>query len=507
MKFALERLPNGQSQIVDATGKPLGGADAGHPILHILPKLWVPTEILGRPNNPFDDRLLCEEVTLTVSSTLSTEVMPKGGIVIRQPYPNRQYFIGGSELTRNGWIAHLPADATDFDIELQWHIRSPAIWPICAKDDWVVRHLLHIKLLPGKGITYSMDSSCWPQRGGQPRRISPVTVLGCEEQDQIDRERRQIIKDSDLIYTDGEANGELAGYFLEEQVDIIGVPLEQAWSVGGFQQEQLHEVRQTAILNHDIEAHYANGPIEMPVQLFLKAIAHAEEVEFEKDSDFVKTIAGEPGGLEQHPAMTLLCSWWESARPEGEPFRPGMAMPLVRVRDDGDYWWGDRDVPNSKVNGFNPSGRNTARVGDSILILFQAKQEHAVFASDGMRVFLPSGEQFSTIGIDKSEYLTGKSDEAYACLKSLADFAYNFPSVWAFLNKVGAEYQMYERARVSQPVALPEAFKRCSQCGGLPVITEDPTGNSRFRFLLQCGDHTALGADSVEEISRDWHCD
>jgi len=37
--------------------------------------------------------------------------------------------------------------------------------------------------------------------------------------------------------------GELAGYFLEDQVDITGVPLEQAWSIDAFQEEQLHEVQ------------------------------------------------------------------------------------------------------------------------------------------------------------------------------------------------------------------------------------------------------------------------
>ena len=68
MKFALQRLPNGQTQMVDANGNPLGQGDADRPILHILPKLWVPAEILGHPNERFDDGLMCEEITLKMTS-------------------------------------------------------------------------------------------------------------------------------------------------------------------------------------------------------------------------------------------------------------------------------------------------------------------------------------------------------------------------------------------------------------------------------------------------------
>lgn len=503
MKHALQRLPNGETRIVDANGDPLGNGDVDRPVLHVLPKLFVPAEMLGRHSRDFDG-LMHEEITLTVTSSLPIDVQPEGGIEIRQPYPNRRYFVGGSKLIRNGWIVPIPVDVTEFDIEFQWRIESAAMWHVFPRDDWQVRHLIHIKLHPGKGITYSMDGSCWPQREGPAMRISPVSVLGFEKEDQIDRDQRQIVKDSDLIYTDGELKGELAGYFLEERVDITGVPLEQAWSIDAFQEEQLHEVRQTAIFTQDIEVHRANGPVEMPAELFLQAIDHAKKVAFGKKSKFAKTIAGVPGGMEQHPAMKLLCDWWETVRPEGEPFKPGMAMPLVRVRDDGEYWWGDRQVPNSPINGFNPSGRNAARIGDLILVLFQAQQENAVFDNNGMTVLLPNGERFSTIGIDKEQYLNGESDEAWACLDALASFPACFPSAWAFLNKTGGEYLMAERAKVAKPVVLPEGVTRCPTCGELPTVTEDPTGTSRSPFLLKCGEHVHAGGESLEELLSEW---
>lgn len=123
-------------------------------------------------------------------------------------------------------------------------------------------------------------------------------------------------------------------------------------------------------------------------------------------------------------------------RPDGEPFKPGVPMPMVRVCDDDEYWWADRDVPNSPVNGFNSSGRDAARIGDQILVLFQAKQEHAVFDKKGMTVFLPSGKEFNFIGIDKEDFTSGRRDEARYSLRALADFPAIFPSAWEYLNKV-----------------------------------------------------------------------
>ncbi|WP_412509934.1 hypothetical protein, partial [Roseovarius sp. SYSU LYC5161] len=86
-----------------------------------------------------------------------------------------------------------------------------------------------------------------------------------------------------------------------------------------------------------------------------------------------------------------------------------------------------------------------------MLVLFQATQDNAIFDKDGMSVFLPSGEHFSTIEIDRAEYLSGESDEAWACLNALASFRSRFFSAWRFLNRIGGEYRMAERAKVARP--------------------------------------------------------
>lgn len=435
MQYALQQLPDGQRRIVDAQGNPLGTGDVDQPILHVLPKLFVPAEILDHSSKRFSEGLACEEITLTVTCNLPFDVLPEGGIDIRQPYPNRRYFVGGSKLIRNGWIVPLPQDVSEIDLEFQWHIESASIWRIFPKDDWSVRHLLHIKLHPGTGLTYSMDGACWPSREGAAMYVSPISTLGFEEETDIDLTRRQIVQELDLVYTDGELKGDLAGYFLEEQVDITGIPLEQAWSISAFDEEQLHEVRQSAAFSSCNEAHRANGAVEMPADLLVQAIKQAEEIPFDTDSAFAASVAGVPGGMEQHPAMRLLCDWWETVRPAGEPFRPGYAMPLVRVRDDGEYWWGHHEVPNSPVDDFNPTGRDAARIGDLVLVLFQACQSSATFDESGMTTLLPSGTTFSTIGIDKEQYLSGESDEAWYCLNALASFRLRFPAAWEVLTK------------------------------------------------------------------------
>jgi len=506
MKFALQRLPNGEAQMVGANGNPLGKGDADRPILHVLPKLLVPAEALPPQSRPYDG-MECNNLSLEVTSTLPVEVVPEGGVVIRQPYPNRRYFVGGSSLIRNGWIVALPLDANEFDIEFRWLLEGPGVWRTLRQDEWEVRHRIHIKLHPGKGMTYSMDSACWPERDGPAIRFSPVSPLGIEKEDPNERSHRQIMRDSDLIYQEGEQNGELAGYYLEERVDITGVPLEQAWTIDAFEEEQLHEVTQVAVFAHDNEAHQANGPVEMPAELFVRAVKLAEDIAFETGSDFSKAVAEVPGGMERHPAMRLFCEWWESVRPDGEPFKPGSAMPMIRVRDDGQYWWGHHEIPNLPVKDFNLSGRDVARVGNLMLVLFQATQDVATFDHTGMHIFLPSGEPYNTVGIGKNEFLAGESDEAWFCLNALASFRTRFPSAWKFLNKVGGEYRMARRAEVAQVVQLPEGTKSCPNCHGMPVLTKDPTGESSVPFLLKCADHVTISGDTIEEVLSDWNED
>jgi len=510
MRYAQQVLPSGETRIVDANGKPLSKGDADRPLLHVLPKLFVPADAVGRDYLRDQGLVFVHSVELAVSSTLPADLTPEGGIFVRQPYPNRRYFVGGSALIRNGWLVPLPIDATEFDITFHWQIEGA--WECFRQDDWEIQHVVHIKLHPGKGLTYTMDCSCWPQTDGPARRFGPVTPLGIEEDDPSENKRRQIIKTSDLVYTGGEDDGCLAGYYLEERINITGIPLGQAYTIDAFQDEQLHEVKQTASLKQDNEAHRANGPVEMPADVFVRAVKFAGEVAFDVESEFAKSVTGVPGGFERHPAMRLLCDWWDTVRTAGEPFKPGSAMPMVRVRDDGEYWWGYYEIPNAPVEKFNPSGRDVARIGDFLLVLFQATQEVAKFDQDGMHIMLPSGEVYNCIGIEKKDYLAGECDEAIFCLRALDAFPTRFPAAWKFLNQKGGEYAQMRRAAVERVVPLPQGTKHCT-CGQPPILTEDPTAYGDGRFRLTCagteGDknHTSLWGATEEEIIADWNDD
>ena len=508
MKYAQQILPNGQSRIVDASGQPLGCGDADRPLLHVLPKLFVPVKALGvgskRSLHP--SGLTCDKIILEVTSTLPIDIQPEGGIFVRQPYPNRQYFVGGSALLRNGWLVPLPPDAAEFDVQFSWQCEDA--WLVFHVDEWEVRHLIHIKLHPGKGMTYTMDSKCWPQRDGPAMKFTPVTPLGIKGDDKLDQTRRNIIRESNLMYPAGdEWEGDISGYFLEEGVEITGIPLEQAYTIDAFQDEHLHEVKQTAILKQNNDTHRANGSIEMPPDLFVRAVKLVEEHPFDKKSEFAKSVAGVSGGCERHPAMRLLCEWWNEVRPQGEPFRPGLAMPMVRVRDDGEYWWGYYEIPNVAVENFNSNGRDTARVGDFLLILFQATQDAATFDDEGMHIALPSGEPFNCIGIAKRDYLAGESDEAWHCLQALASFPSRFPAAWNFLNQKGWEYVAARRAQVAINLPLPEGMRPCYTCNGMPTLTEDPTDHSDSRFRLECGDHFMSHQASLENVIQHWSFD
>lgn len=503
MKFALQELPDGQTRIVDAHGNPLGSGDADRPLLHVLPKLFVPQGMLGRINAPYSG-LQCEEITLEVKTSLDVNILPEGGIRIRQPYPNRRYFVGGSEMIRNGWIVPLPMDVNEFDIEFNWCLEGRGVWAEIPRDVWWVRHALHIKLLPGRGLTYSMDAACWPRIKGAPVFNSPVTNIGHDKHSKVDGKGRQIVKESTLVYKSEGTEDELAGYFIEEKVDIIGVPLDQAWSIDAFQDEQLHEVRQTALLCQENEQHRHNGPVEMPSTLLVEAISLAKTVRYDKGSKFDIGTKGIPGRMERHPAMKLLCEWWTSARALGEPFVPGSAMPLVRVRDDGQYWWGSHEIPNAPVDGFNKGGRDAACVGDQVLVLFHATQESATFGSEGMSIPLPSGAPGTTIGIAEEEYLSGEMDEAWQCLEALRVFPDRFPAAWHFLNKRGREYAKTQRSKVERQVPLPDEIKACAVCGQQPALTEDPTNNGADRFILECTDHLHISGETIDEIIWEW---
>ncbi|WP_017461440.1 hypothetical protein [Dyella ginsengisoli] len=428
MHFARATLPNGDSCVVDAHGKPLGNSDADRPIFHILPKLFVLPQLI-RPHR--GEGLRPKDITLQIETTLPGGLLPEGGIVIRQPYPNNRYFVAGSTMIRNGWIMPLPQGVDRFEVQLRWCIESECLRPHYGATRMEMIHRIIIQLLEGSGRTYSMDANNWPHVDGPTFARSPISVLhidGDHTEDDFTRGRH-------ITRHGAQGNPEASGraeFIIDESVAIPGVPLAKAWSIDAHQAEQLHEVRQSTKIIGDADSHLANGAQVMPAKIFIEAVALARRIPAGPRSKFRRSVADVAAGMEQHPAMKMLCDWWDSVQPAGEPMRAGSAMPLVRVRDDGEYWWGYYEIPNCQVAGFNPTGANAARIGDLILVLFTAKQEHATFGEGdfGMQLYHPNGDEASLIGCSKADYLAGEQDEAWFALRALQDFPDRFPAAW-----------------------------------------------------------------------------
>lgn len=412
MKFALYPTVDGSFEIVGPDLKPLGDADAEQPMLHVLPKLY-----MLRGARP-------EHMTLNVSCSLPVSIVPEGGIHIRQPCPNRRYYVGGSADSRNGWLVALPDGVSEFDIKFQWTLQRPSDGDVTF-GAWRIEHLIHVKLRAGAGHTWSMDAANWPHDPDlpPPGKRSPVSIRD------MDDDAASLLEARDIVRSEYIDEAFARGFALDERVEIPGVPLEKAWSINAFNELQIHEVEHTETIANGIGAHRANALIEMPARLFLDAVLLARDVPFSG------SVSDTPGGLERHPALKLLCDWWDGVRPAGEPFRPGLCMPYVRVCDDGQYWCGYYEYPNNPVEGFNPGGRNTARLGDLILVQFQAAQESARFDERGMTIMRPDGTDDATVGVGEGEYRSGKFDEAWYSLDALAEFPRRFPAAWRWIEQ------------------------------------------------------------------------
>ena len=227
-------------------------------------------------------------------------------------------------------------------------------------------------------------------------------------------------------------NGAITGWWCTEDVTIPGMPREQIWSLDAHEEVQFHEIQQTAVLTdaHARAAHEVNGPAVLPAKLFVRAVDLARDSRIPYQERFA--------GAEDHPAIALLCTWWDTARPAGEPYAPGFCMPWVRIRDDGLYWPGYYQIPTEDVDGFNPDGRNMARVGDTILVAFYATQRVAHHKPGEVTIYLPTGEPYATVVADWDDYQSGVIDEAWYGLQALAQFPDRFPAAWEFVTNQDA---------------------------------------------------------------------
>ena len=430
MKFASKRTEAGEYIAVDATGKGLGNDDADCRLFHVLPKLFVPHEALAFLKREW------MRPRLAVSSTLPC-IVPEGGVVIRQPYPNRRYFVGGSNQTRNGWVIRLPDKTQDFTITFEWLL--PMCWPWIGMDaeHWTVQHEIHIKLMPGERRFFTMDASCWPRADDKPGYSrSPITLIGHRDDADSIPDERMFVSDTPIVDEDDVVIGKK----LEERLEIPPIAYEQAWTLREHEEEQLHEVQHQSALSEDgTVIHRANACIDMPASVFLEAVRLACATPYDKDSDFYKSQTDKAGAYERHPAHIHLAKWWKTNRPSGEGLQGAFALPYVRVQDDGQYWCGYYETPNADLSDFSDCSKAGATVGDAILLLFHASWKDYHFDEHGMTVRLADGQDFSTVCVGREEMEKGEMDESWYALEALAGFPHRFPVTYHELIKKASE--------------------------------------------------------------------
>lgn len=423
--------PDGTVTTVTADGKPLGNGDLDKRVLHILPKVFVPSYALSR--------LKPIEVILEVESTLPLPMLTLDEIVVRQPYPNNRYLVGGSETSRNGWLIDLPDDVYEFDLTFKWEFFHA--WKFSPFDALHIEHLIHVKLLPGEFRTYTMDSSCWPrvQASEDPRnpsfRGTAVSLLGLEGDEDLREDKlRDIVKVEDLVWKRGEEiTDDFAGQLIEERLTIPAQAYEKVWSLHAFDQEQLHEIKHSSKFSTYLTEHQDNAEHEMPASVLLKAINQAREIPFGKESEYSGKGAGK---CESHPAMITLNQWWEESRTDNAPMKAGFAMPWVRARDDDEYWCGYGETPNEKISNMGYEKKSAARVGDAFLLIYSASHEHFVFNENHyLQTFLADGQKYAEVGVSKEDVLSGEWDEAWFALEALAGIPGRFPEAYKALQK------------------------------------------------------------------------
>lgn len=195
-------------------GQTLQATDPSLRFLHLLPKLLLTDGQAARLGR--------RKVRLQVSSdTLGLMAEPAGGIVVRKAYPNKCYLVGGSTLTRKGWLVPLQKAAEAVQVVMSWEV--PLDGPAAP---YRVRHALTLRFKPVTdakcSAVYSMDLATWPQAGNlkawfgdlAPVNFTPYAAIGAHD-----------LQGSRKAWIEDDSTTESASF--REVLDVPGQPLRQ----------------------------------------------------------------------------------------------------------------------------------------------------------------------------------------------------------------------------------------------------------------------------------------
>ncbi|MDI6671961.1 hypothetical protein QMA79_19290 [Pseudomonas aeruginosa] len=408
--------PDGSTVQLRADGTEVGTTDSDQKLLHLLPKLLL--------DDPLTEAVSLDRVVLEVISDVDG-LLPAEGVVIRQPYPNSSYLVGGSVRNRNGWCAPAANLPERFEVEFRWTFVSL----LSDGSDWVVRHFIQLELEQGPFRTYTMAVSNWPNgRASVPNMYRYATAF-LKPSQVLEQHRKGRPTLNVGVLRDG-----MLGVTFREEMRIPPIPYEQATSIHLYQKQQLHEVVQLTDFSLLNDEHKANGALEMPARVLLDAISLAAKVPYKRPEVPSATPGSSEdclGQLESHPALQLLSDWWNAHRiPVAGELPAAMVMPYIRVQDDNSYWSGYREMPNSTIEGMNCVSSSCATCGDAVLLHFMASVKHSEFPDGFLDVRCLDGSEWVEVEATREQMAKGEYDEAYYCLAALAGFPNNFPAAY-----------------------------------------------------------------------------
>lgn len=433
--------------IVHADGTEPEPRDTAGPMLHLLPKLFVGTGVIAACPSP---RVAC---TASIVSPATRWQMPLGGLVVRQPLPNRCYLVAGMPDSRYGFMVPLPPTLPEeVAVRFEWRFTDPAqaatVRGLDGDNAAAVDHLIRLRLRPtGRGQVFSMDTNAWPCTDSSPvrRKLQAYAVLRAGS---LPGARRESV----LARHDPDNDGLL----LEERLDVPGILLSDIWGLDEYSEEQLHKVGQTvdfAPASSDTLAHRANACVEMPAEVLVEAVRLARAIPHGEGTPYVGSMAA----CERHPALLALCGWWNRNAPDPWHRRAGLCGIDVRVRDDGEYWPAYYETPNRPVDHPVKAPEIAARVGDVVLVEFHQGQHAATFLGGcGCELWDVAGNPWQTVGVSEADVRSGECDEGRYPLAGLAAFPERFPKAWEWLT--GDDLPGLRDLRVdAAPPAEPEA--------------------------------------------------
>ena len=420
MKHARLETPEG-SRIVRADGTVPRPWDTEHPVLHLLPQLFLGADALAACPSP--------PVSCTVAVLAPPGLAMSEALVVRQPFPNRRYLVAGTDDSRYGLLVPLPAALPDeVVVRCSWRFTDPAqadaVRGWGGEDASSVDHLLRLRLRPtDRGQVFSTDINAWPRTGVR-------SLPSCDRMPCAVLSPRELSRDRQDATVQG---WNFAGdeFAIEEVLELPGILLSDIWGFEEFSEEQLHEVAHTAAFDPASPtscAHRANACVEMPPEVLVEAVTLARGVPYGSGTAY----AGSMAACERHPALLSLCGWWNANAPDPKHQRAGLCLPWVRVRDDGNYWCAHDETPTMPVDRSVKRPAMAARIGDVVLVEFAQGQGAATFGS-GLELWDVAGDPWYSVGVDEGEVRSGECDEGRHALRSLAGFPERFPVAWAWL--------------------------------------------------------------------------